>query len=105
MLFGLILLYLLLMETKPSQDIFILVKPDQEPELRPKSYKVIDRNEDDILDSFQGWRKLPENSALYSDEEFLDQLNCSLDSIWNESSVIVESKHDRARNISVQKFD
>ena len=98
MLFGLLLLFLLIMETKPFEDKLILVKPDQDPELCPKSYKVIDRNEDDILDSFQGWRKLPENSPLYSDEEFLDHLNCSLDSIRNESSVIVESKHIRGRN-------
>ena len=98
MLFGLILLFLLIMETTPFEDKLILVKPDRDPELRPKSYKVIDRNEDDIVDSFQGWSKLPEYSSLYSDEEFLDHLNCSLDSIRNESTVIVESKHNRGRN-------
>ena len=91
------------METKPFEDILILVKPDQDPELRPKAYKVIDRNEDDIVDSFQGWRKLPEYSSLYSDEEFLDHLNCSLDSIRNESSVIVESKHNRGPNTFMEK--
>ena len=102
MLFGHLLLYLLIMETKSSQDLLILVKPDPDPEiieLRPKSYKVIDRNEDDIADSFQGWRRLPENSSLYSDEEFLDHLNCSLDSIRNESSVIFQSKDSSGQNI------
>ena len=99
MLFGLLLLFFLIMETKPFEDKLILVKPDRDPELRPKSYKVIDRNEDDIADSFQGWRRLPENSSLYSDEEFLDHLNCSLDSIRNESSVIFQSKDSSGQNI------
>ena len=82
------------MESKSSQDYLILVDPelDLDLELRPKSYKVIDRNEDDSVDSFQGWRMLPEYSPLYSDEEFLDHLNSSLDSIRNESSVIMERK-------------
>ena len=99
MLFKHILLYLLIMETKSSEDFLILVKPDPDLELPPKSYKVIDRNEDDIVDSFQDWRMLPDTSPLYSDQEFLDHLNCSLDTISNESSVIVESKANRGQNI------
>ena len=99
MLFGKVLLYLLIMETKSSQDNLFLVKPDPDIELPPKSYKVIDGNEDDIAEFFQGWRRLPANSSLYSDEEFLDHLNCSVDSIRNESSVIVESKDNSGQNI------
>ena len=84
------------METKSSEDIFLLVSPDTdlELELLPKSYKVIERNEDDIVDPIQGWRTLPEDSFLYTDEEFLNHLNCSLDLIRNETSVIIESKHN-----------
>ena len=102
MLFGHILLYLLIMETKSSEDYLILVEPDPEPELPPKFYKVIDRNVDDIVNSFQDWRMVPNTSHLYLDEDFLDHFNCSLDSISNESSVIVESKDIRGQNIRVE---
>ena len=92
------------METKSSEDIFLLVSPDTdlELELLPKWYKVIERNEDDIVDSIDGWTMLPEDSSLYTDEEFLHFLNCSLDSIRNETSVILESKHYGFQNVCLE---
>ena len=61
----------------------------------PKLYKVIEMTEDDIdMEIEEGWQRLQADSPLLLDEEFLDLLNCSIESIENEESAIVTSKLD-----------
>ena len=62
-------------------------------DLSPKLYKVIEMTEDDIdMGVEEGWQRLQADSPLLLDDEFLDHLNCSIESIENERSVIVTSK-------------
>ena len=87
---GYLLIYLLIRKARSSEDTEPLFRRKQE--LTPKLYRVIERNDDDVFEVEEGWRRLNEESSLYSNEEFLEHLNCSFESLTNESSAIVESK-------------
>ena len=85
-----LLLFLLIRWGEPSEERLIDPEPEGE-ELIPKLYKVIERNED-YTELGEGWQRLEEESSLFANDEFLEFLNCSIESITNETSEILKSK-------------
>ena len=89
-LLGFLLLFLLLRRVEPSDKG--LFDPELEGiELIPKLYKVIERNED-LTESGEGWQRLVDGSTLYKNEDFLEYLNSSLESLTDQTSEIVVRK-------------
>ena len=87
---GYLLLFLLLRRVEPSDEE--LFDPELERiELFPKLYKVIERNED-LTELGEGWQRLVDGSTLYKNEDFLEYLNTSVESLTDQTSEIVIRK-------------